>query len=152
MRWYGFVGGPGALGLLVIRLVVGVAFILHGWPKVQNANAWMNAFAGDQAPPAFLQAAAAYTEFGGGIAWIVGFLTPLASIAIAATMGTAIVIAHLPAGHPFVSPTGGSSFELAAAYLAVALMLLLVGPGTLSLDALLFGRRASNEPLRPTVP
>jgi putative oxidoreductase len=141
------------LGLLVLRLVVGGAFILHGWPKIQNATTWMNAFAGDQAPPGFLQAAAAYAEFGGGIAWIIGFLTPLASILIAATMATAIAIAHLPAGHPFVATSPGQpSFELAAAYLAVAMALLLVGPGALSLDYCLFGRRRSDEPLRPVLP
>src|SRR5438552_13740892 len=149
-RWYGYVGGPGALGLLVLRLVVGGAFILHGWPKIQNATTWMNAMAGDQAPPPFLQAAAAVAEFGGGIAWILGLLTPLASILIACVMATAIVTVHLKAGQPFVDPMGGKSFELPAAYLAVALCLLLAGPGRMSLDALLFGRRESDElPLTP---
>ena len=34
----------------------------------------------------------------------------------------------------------GQSFELPLAYLAIALLLLLVGPGRLSVDAFLFGR------------
>jgi hypothetical protein len=27
-----FLGGPGAVGLLVLRLVAGTAMMLHGWP------------------------------------------------------------------------------------------------------------------------
>jgi putative oxidoreductase len=150
-----FSGGAGAVGLLVLRLVVGAAFILHGWPKIQNATTWMNAFAGEKAPPGYLQAAAAISEFGGGIAWIIGFLTPLAAIGIAAVMATAIATAHLPAGDPFIAVNVRGqpyhpSFELAAAYLAAALCLLLTGPGALSLDYLLFGRRRS-EPESPSM-
>src|SRR4051794_26073773 len=123
-RWYAYIGGAGSVGLLLLRLVVGSAFILHGWPKIQNATTWMNAFAGDHAPPGFLQAAAAVAEFGGGIAWVVGLLVPLFSLLIACTMATAIAMAHLPQGHSFVAAAPGQpSFELAAAYLAVGLAL-----------------------------
>jgi putative oxidoreductase len=147
IRWYSYIGGAGAVGLLVLRVVVGAAFILHGWPKIQHATGWMNAFAGDKAPPAFLQAAAAVAEFGGGIALILGLLTPVFAFLIACTMGTAIGMAHVPHGDPFVaSAPGQPSFELAAVYLGVALAVLLLGPGEFSLDYLLFGRRR-----RPTL-
>ena len=139
-----FVGGRGALGLLVLRLVTGAAFIQHGWPKIQNAFHWL-----DQAPnppPGFLQALAALSEFGGGIALILGLLTPLAALGIACTMVVAITTVHLPRGDPFVAAKPGeASFEPAAVYLAIVITLLLVGPGLLSLDALLFGRRASQS-------
>ena len=137
----GFVGGRGAFGLLVLRLVTGTAFIQHGWPKIQNAFHWL-----DQAPnppPGFLQALAALSEFGGGIALIVGLLTPLAALGIACTMVVAITTVHLPKGDPFVGEPGKPSFEPAAVYLAIVITLLLVGPGLLSLDALLFGRRSA---------
>jgi putative oxidoreductase len=143
-RWYGYTAGAGSVGLLVLRLVVGLAFVFHGWPKIQNATTWMNAF--PNAPPPYLQAAAAVAEFGGGISLILGFLTPLFSLLIACTMATAYALVHHPAGHAFVtSKPDEHSYELAAVYFAVAVCLLLVGPGQFSVDCCIFGRRASSK-------
>lgn len=147
-RWYGYIAGAGSVGLLVLRLVAGAAFIIHGWPKIQNATSWMNAF--PDAPPPYLQAAAAVAEFGGGISLILGFLTPLFSLMIACTMATAYAMVHYRAGHAFVaSKPDEHSFELAAVYFAIAVCLLLVGPGQFSLDCCIFGRRASSKGLPP---
>ena len=128
-------------GLLIIRVLAGVAFIYHGYDKILDPFGWM----GDDAPfPALLLALAALSEFGGGIAWILGVLTPLASLGLACTMAVATWFLAVVREAPFVA-SGGSSYELAAVYLAVALLLLLSGPGKLSLDAVLFRRRAANE-------
>ena len=132
-----FADGRKAVGLFALRLVTGAAFILHGWPKIQQAFNWMGP---DASVPGFLQAAAALAEFGGGIALILGLLTPVAALAIAGTMVTAIGMVHLSQGHPFVNPKG-PSYELAAIYLVVTVTLALTGPGKLSLDALLFGKK-----------
>ena len=141
-----FVGGRGALGLLVLRLVMGAAFILHGWPKIQNAFHWMDHMPDVPIPPPYLQALAALAEFGGGIGLILGFLTPLAALGIACNMVVAISMVHVPHDHPFVAlKPGGPSFELAAGYLADAILLLLAGPGMLSLDGLLFRPRSRPE-------
>src|SRR5687767_14174589 len=104
-------------------------------------------------PPEVLQAAAALAEFGGGIALIVGFLTPLAAFGLAATMVGALVLSHLPKGHPFVAAGGGPSYELALVYLGVMVALLAIGPGRYSVDARLWGRTheavsIAREPLR----
>lgn len=136
-----FLGGPGAVGLLVLRLVAGTAMALHGWPKIQHATSWMGP---DTPVPGVLQTLAALAEFGGGLCWVLGFLTPLASFLIACTMAVAAGMVHIPAGHPFVaSSPGGPSYEPALGYLAIAVALLLLGPGRLSLDAWLFGRGRS---------
>ncbi len=126
-----------SIGLLPIRLVAGLAFIIHGSGKIQNPFGWM----GPDAPtPGILQALAALSEFGGGFAWIVGFLTPLASFGIACTMTVAVYYHAALRGDPFVS-VGGSSYELASIYLCVAILLILAGPGRYSLDRAVFGER-----------
>src|SRR5437588_10618075 len=132
-RWYGYIGGAGSLGLLVLRLAYGAAFCVHGWGKIQNPTGW----AGPDAPfPPYLLVAAAVAEFGGGIAMILGFLTPLFALMLACTMAVAALKVHIPHGAPFV---GG--YEPAVVYFAIAVCTLLVGPGQLSLDYCLFGRR-----------
>ena len=128
--------GRGAVGLLLLRLVGGAAFLAHGWGKIQTPFSWM----GPDAPvPGILQALAAVAEFfGGGLGWIAGFLTPIASLGVLATMTVAFLF-HAGQGHPFVG-AGGPSYELALVYWCVALLLFLIGPGRFSLDAQLFRR------------
>lgn len=138
------VGRIGSVGLLVLRLVMGAAFVLHGWPKIQNPFGWM----GPEAPfPAILIGLAALAEFGGGLALIFGLLTRLASLGIISTMVVAIGMVHVPQGDPFVGQ-GGPSWELAAVYLASAILFLLLGPGRISLDAVLFGKRDRAQSLQ----
>ena len=134
-----FISGWGAAALLLVRVVMGVAFILHGWPKVQNPMGWMNVMGGENVP-SFLQALAALAEFGGGIALVLGLLTPLAALGIVFQMLGALLLVHFPMGHRFVAAAGGPSYELPLVYLTLAILLLVLGPGRWSLDALLFGR------------
>jgi putative oxidoreductase len=55
---------------------------------------------------------------------------------------TVAVFMHSVVLHdPFVSLTGGRSYELASAYLCVAILLLVLGPGRFSLDSKIFGER-----------
>lgn len=131
-------------GLLIVRLVAGAAFILHGWGKIQNPLAWMGA----EAPvPGVLQALAALSEFGGGIAWIVGLLTPLASFGLLCTMAVATLF-HASKGDPFVKagPGPGGAYEPALVFLTIAALLLLAGPGRFSVDALLFKSKGEDLP------
>ena len=123
-----------SVALLVLRLVVGIAFILHGLPKIKNPLHWM----GDKVPSIF-QLAAAIAEFGGGIALILGFLTPVAAGLLVIDMACALLIVHFPQHQPFVGSGPGGSFELPLVYLAVMIGLLATGPGLYSVDAQLWG-------------
>src|SRR6202041_3013411 len=108
-----------SLALLALRLVVGSAFVHHGWGKMQNPMGW----AGPNAPiPGVLLLLAAISEFGGGMAWGLGLLTPLAALGILCPMTVAVSMHMFVLHDPFVSLTGGLSYELAAAYFSIALL------------------------------
>ncbi len=129
---------PAQIALLLLRLVAGLAFMLHGWGKIQNPFGWMGP---DGFASPFFQALAALSEFGGGLAWILGLLTPFAAAGIASTMAVAFSMHAFLRGDPFVALGGGPAYELAAVYFSIALLLMALGPGRFSLDRVLFGRR-----------
>lgn len=126
--------------LLVLQLIAGAAFVLHGWGKIQTPFSWVPA----EAPvhiPSFFQFLAAFSEFGGGIAWIIGLLTPLASFGIGCTMTVAVYMHMIVNRDPFVAKGLDASYEPALVYLGIAILLMALGPGTFSLDAKVFGER-----------
>jgi putative oxidoreductase len=120
--------------LLLIRWIVGIAMISHGASKIAAPFSWMGA---DAPVPGILQALAALSEFGGGIALIVGLLTPLALLGLISTMAVAVFF-HLSKGDGFV---GG--YELGLVYLVAFVGLFLTGPGRFSLDAVIAAKRES---------
>lgn len=121
-----------SFALLAIRVAMGAAMAIHGWPKFQNLTTWM----GPDAPiPAVFIALAAIAEFLGGIAIVLGALTPIATFGMTCTMAVASAF-HISKGDPWVG-SGGASWELAGLYLVLSIALLLVGPGIFSVDAVL---------------
>lgn len=124
--------------LLLLRVIAGSAFIIHGFAKMHAPTSWMGP---EASVPGFLQFLAAFAEFGGGIAWIIGLLTPLASLGIAITMTVATYVMMVSMAAPFVSLTGGMSGELGLAFFGIAILLMIMGPGKFSLDAKIFGEK-----------
>jgi putative oxidoreductase len=128
--------------LFVLRLIAGIAFIIHGWGKIQTPFGWLP----ENAPihiPAIFQFLAALAEFAGGIAWILGLLTPLASFGMSINMLVATSVHLFVFKDPFVTTSGGTSYEPALGYFAVALVLMAVGPGKFSLDKFIFGEKSN---------
>ena len=131
----------GDVGLLLLRLTLGAIFIAHGAQKLFGSfggggiEGTGQFFAQNGLKPGeALAVLAGSGELVGGVLLALGLLTRLGALAVAVPMVIAIVVVHLPG--PLV---GG--FELPLALLAAAVVVLLVGPGRLSLDARLGGRR-----------
>ncbi len=128
------------LGLLVLRLVLGLTFMGHGGQKLfgwfsgpgLSGMTGMMVRAGAR-PPRFWAVMAALAEFGGGLLLALGLFSPLGSLGVIAAMLVAIIQVHWSKG--FWNTKGG--FEFPLLNLVVALALALTGPGAYSLDALL---------------
>lgn len=124
--------------LLIVRLIAGIAFVVHGSGKMANPFGWMPA--GSPVPSVF-QFLAAISEFGGGIALILGLLTRLGSLGLFFTMLVATGMHAFVLHDPFVNTTGGSSFEPALGYLGISILFLILGPGKFSIDQKMFGEK-----------
>lgn len=127
-----YLDGLPAVGLLFLRVFVGYAMASHGLDKIANPFGWM----GPTGPPAILQALAAVSEFFGGIALIFGIFTPLACLGIMSTMFVA-ALSHANKGDALVAGPG----ELAVLHFLAGLTIFLTGPGVLSFDYFVFGRK-----------
>jgi len=126
-----------SIGLLILRLVVGLGLAAHGTQKLFG---WFGGYGISGTGqfleqlgfrPGRLQAAiAGGTELVGGLFLAVGFLTPAAAAAIVAVMLVAAVSVHVKAG--YFAQNGGYEYTLLLG--GAALTLAFTGPGTLSLD------------------
>lgn len=121
-------------GILLIRLVVGLAFAGHGSQKLfgwfggggPQGTAAFFASLGYRAAPV-LAIVVGLFELGGGLLLAFGLLTPLAALVLCTVMLNSIATVQWRKG--FI---GG--WELDSTFLAVALAVTMTGPGRLSLD------------------
>jgi len=122
-------------GILLLRLVVGLAFAGHGAQKLfgwfggggPQGTAGFFASLGYRMPAA-MAILAGLSELGGGLLLAAGFLTPLAALALCTVMLNAIATVKWRQG--FFAP----GYELDLTFLTVAVAVATTGPGRLSLD------------------
>lgn len=151
-----------SLGLLVLRLVVGGIYVVHGYAKVfggqgksetvspeaeQMLGSGFKQFmdqGGVQNISGFMQhigvpyaKPAAFAlmaaEFGGGLALILGWKTRLAALALTVVQAVAIQKVHASNGL-IASGEGGSGYEFNASLAAATATLALAGPGKIAAD------------------
>ena len=137
-------------GLLVLRLGVGLIFLVHGLQKalVLGPGGVAGFFDAVGIPLPYANAVFVMSlEVLGGLALLVGGLTRVFAPLLAATMAVAIVTVHLPSGF-FMA---GNGYEFALMMLLAAGALSLTGAGAYSLDARLVGRTPAATTERPTV-
>jgi len=117
-----FPNGLPGVGLLLLRTVIGVRLFTQGYACMLNIHVLK-----------FEALAVGWLALGAGIALALGLLTPLAA-GVSALTETAVYFWH---------PVWAASFLslLTIDTVVVALAIVLLGPGAISLDARFFGRR-----------
>jgi len=133
----------GDLGPLFMRIGVGVVFAWHGWLKFDGGVGNFAGFLGSLNVPAPEVAAwlTVIAEGVGGLLLIIGLLTRYVTLPLIATMIGAILTVKADVG--FIVQ-GGAGAELDVALLAGLFGLLFIGPGRLSLDAVI-GRNSEAQ-------
>nr|WP_248561093.1 DoxX family protein [Niallia sp. NCCP-28] len=130
-----------SVGILLIRLVVGLAFIGHGAQKLfgsfgghglEGTGGFFESIG--IKPGKTMAIFAGLSEFIGGLLFVLGLFTPIASLLIIITMIVAISKVH--AANGFWAASNG--YELNLLYIITALSVAFTGAGAYSLDALFF--------------
>src|SRR5258706_15116646 len=85
------------LGLLVLRIVLGVIFMYHGYPKLFSDPARGVQMFAKMGFPGYLAYLAGVLELFGGGVLIVGLFTRGAALLLAIEMGVAVARVHIPA-------------------------------------------------------
>lgn len=127
-------------GLLVLRVAIGIVFLVHGGQKlfVFGFGGVSGAFGNMGVPlPAFTGPLTALVEFLAGGALIIGLFARLAALGLAIDMLGAILIVHVKGG--FFAPTG---YEYALTLLAANVAIAIAGAGYYSTDRVIAERRA----------
>jgi putative oxidoreductase len=132
----GFLSRYRDAGLFMLRVGIGICFLIHGWDKISNPEKWAaiggmaTAGLGITVPVGVAKALgfmAALSEFGGGICLILGFLFRPACILLALTMAGALAH-HLGNHDTFVV------YSHALENLILFVSLVFIGPGKISIE------------------
>jgi len=134
------------IATLFPRIILALVFIFHGGQKMFG---WFGG-AGLEATaqfmninldiPVFLAFAAALAEFFGAIFLLLGLFTRISAFALGVTMLVAILTVHPDA---FLLSEGGMEYTLTLLFMSVLAFIL--GPGKISLDAILFKKCVSKK-------
>jgi uncharacterized membrane protein YphA (DoxX/SURF4 family) len=120
-----FPSARAGVALLLLRVVVGTSSILEAGLMIARNNA--------QAQAATIAAALVIVA---GLAVIIGFMTPIAILLIC-LMGAQMMLVRIPPAALLLLDSRMAAFEFAVELST----LILLGPGAISVDARLFGRR-----------
>ncbi len=130
------------LALLIGRVAIGICFMIHafgklGWIGSGSLDGFARWLAALGVPMPAVQARMAMaSELVGGALLVLGLATRPACVVLIATMLVAGIVGHRGAGYLITNNPPGAEYTINLA--VVCLMFLLIGPGAISLDAMLF--------------
>ena len=130
------------IGALILRVVLGIIFFIHGFVKfqggIENQVAWFSSIG----LPGFLAYVVAIIELVGGFALIIGFGTKIISVLISFLMIGATLKVKLSLG--FLGNGQMAGYELDVVLLAMAVYLAINGSKLWSVGQLIFQKESEN--------
>lgn len=128
---------------LILRLVLGISFFIHGLSKFQGGIANIAGWFDSIGLPGFMAYVVAIIEVAGGIAMVVGLGTRLVAILFTLVMLGAIFTVKLSVG--FMGNGQMAGYELDLAFLAMAVFIAINGAKAYALDSFIFkGKKTEN--------
>ena len=130
----GFYASMLPVAATLVRVVVGIMFLMHVWGKFNAGAAKVAAGFGSNyhlPMPELFAYAAIGLESVGGVCLIIGLFTRFFAAALAVEMGIALLVAHLPKGYS----AGAGGYEYVLLIGVVLLAIAMRGGGPYSVDA-----------------
>ncbi len=119
---------------LFLRVWVGANFVAHGYPKLSKSRQQTLQWTKSLGVPAAATYLAIVLEFFGGLSLIIGFIVPIVGFFIALEMIGAIFLKKTKMKAPYM---GQNSYEIDITYLMLAVVLIVLGAGVISVDSIL---------------
>lgn len=138
-----FLNGLQPLGLLALRIALGVIFFSHGYPKLAHMGGGMQGFFVQHGLPGYFVYIAGVLEVFGGVLLALGLFARPAALLLTIEMCVAIWRVHSARGYLAVH-----DYEFPLALATACFALATVGAGRFSVDGVLFeggGRSRSSR-------
>jgi putative oxidoreductase len=116
-------------GKLILRLTLGILFLLHGISKLRGGIGWLDGALDGAGLPAFFKYGVYVGEVLAPLAVIAGFYARIGAWLIAVNMLFALGLVHGAELFQINPESGGMVLELQYMYFFSAIALALVGPG-----------------------
>lgn len=130
------------VGLLLMRVVMGAAFMVHGYPKLFESGPYLESFP-KMGFPAWTVYLTGSIEVFGGALLILGLFARYSAFLISGMMFVAFVMVHWNvAENGYLGFLGRSRDEYPLVLSVAAFLLFTTGAGKLSLDYLIFKDKA----------
>ena len=124
------------ISLLFLRLITGIIFIIHGYPRLVDVSPYVSALSSYGIPSfPWIVITLGILEFAGGIFLLLGLLTRVVGTLLALEMFAALVIVELPQG--FLEDA-----QLKFVLFGISVIFVLLGAGFISLDRWIASHRS----------
>jgi putative oxidoreductase len=120
-------------GPLTIRIVIGILFVINGWPKLLDIKQTQDYFIMISLPQE-LAVMIGLLEVVGGILLAAGILTRIVAFLFAIEMIGAFIVLNVSHAIPIPKGYESALISIPILFLAISISLVLTGPGRISIE------------------